>query len=186
MKNRLRYGAVPLRATDVGAAILDADLRFVAINPELAKMNGLPVVQHYEKQLRDVLGSEARRIEIAIERVFESRTPLRNFEVRGRLPHRKEYSRWIEQYIPIHNSSGAITAVGALVVEIGTACEVAGPISDGYDVKPNPNLDCLALCEEEPKEGLTKARGMIDVDRERQKLLNPAKAFWIRHNLRRG
>ena len=142
MSSRVRISAA------IGVAILDHQLRFVSINSTLASMNGLPVVRHYEKQLRDVLGTEARRVELAFERVFENRVPLVNFEVRAKLPYRTEMSMWHETLVPINNSDGKIETVAALVVEMGCEKTERKHISDGDLYMPKVGFDALAECEE--------------------------------------
>ena len=138
---------VRMRAA-TGVAILDCQLRFVSINVTLASMNGLPVVRHYEKQLRDVIGTEARQIELAFERVFENRVPLVNFEFRAKLAHRTKTSMWRETLMPISNSEGKIEAVAALVVEMGCGRTEPKPVSTGHLYIPKVGSDALAECEE--------------------------------------
>jgi len=138
---------VRIRAA-TGVAILDCQLRFVSINATLASMNGLPVVRHYEKQVREVLGPEARRVELAIEGVFENRAPLVNFEFRAKLAHRTGPSMWRETIMPISNSEGKIEAVGAFVVEMGCERNESKPVSDGHLYIPRVGFDALVECEE--------------------------------------
>ena len=40
----------------IGIAILDDQLRFKAVNPALAYINGVPAIQHLGKTIADVLG----------------------------------------------------------------------------------------------------------------------------------
>ena len=56
----------------IGVGIFDNDLRFVAVNSVLAKMNGVPLEKHLGRRLRDVLGAGAIRIEHAVESVLSS------------------------------------------------------------------------------------------------------------------
>src|ERR1043166_4695983 len=101
----------------VGVCIVDQELRFVAINDALAKMNGIPESEHLGKTVREVLGELADPIEPEYRKVFATGIPA-NFEIRGKIPGRTEGGHWIAHYVPIPDEQGRITSVGAVVVEV--------------------------------------------------------------------
>ncbi len=105
-------------ASTAGLAIFDRELRFQAINPTLAAMNGLTVEAHLGKQLCEILGESAQEIEAALLRVLGTGQPSTNFELTLILPTRTEPGYWIENLFPIKDASGKTTRVGAMVVEI--------------------------------------------------------------------
>jgi formate hydrogenlyase transcriptional activator len=107
-----------LSASKVGLVILDAELRFVAINQTLAEMNGIPAEAHLGKSLREMLGDFAELIEPQFRRVFATRQPILDLEISSILPTRTEPGHWIEHFIPIKNASGEVAQVGGVVVEI--------------------------------------------------------------------
>ena len=102
----------------VGLGILDADLRFVAVNQTLAEMNGVPAEAHLGKTLREVLGDFAELVEPQFKRVVATGQPILNVETSFMLPNRIEPGHWIEHFIPIRDARGNVTRVGGLVVEI--------------------------------------------------------------------
>jgi len=101
----------------VGVCIVDEELRFVAINDALAKINGIPASDHLGKTVREVLGELADSLEPEYRKVLSTGIPA-NFEIRGRLPRRTEAGHWIGHYVPIPDENGRITRVGAVVVEV--------------------------------------------------------------------
>jgi PAS domain-containing protein len=70
-------------ASNVGLCILDPGLHYIAINRELAKMNGVPAEDHLGRTVREILGEVADPIEKKISEVLEIRRPL-EFEVSGK------------------------------------------------------------------------------------------------------
>jgi PAS domain S-box-containing protein len=104
--------------SNVGLAICDRRLRFLAVNDTLAKMNGTPARDHIGKTIRDILGDFTDVVEPLFRRVFLTGRPVLNYVVSGVLPTRRETGHWIENYFPIWGHTGAIQQVGAVVVEI--------------------------------------------------------------------
>ena len=132
--------------TEIGVAVLDQHFRFITVNAALARMNGLPVKAHYEKGLRDVLGSVSGRVERALAKVFENRLPLLYFEIKGKLPYRSATSSWVEHYVPIIGDCGVVRAVGVLIAELGY--NASQSMSDGY-MKTGVDFNSLKCCENE-------------------------------------
>jgi formate hydrogenlyase transcriptional activator len=105
-------------ASKVGLVVLDAELRFVAINQTLAEMNGIPAEAHLGKSLGEMLGDVAEVIESQFRRVLTTQQPILNIEISSVLPTRTEPGHWIQHFIPIKNASGEVTQVAGVVVEI--------------------------------------------------------------------
>jgi len=60
----------------VGLAIVGSDFRYLAINSELARMNGIPAPEHLGKTLRDILRDVANLVEPKCRRAFETGEPV--------------------------------------------------------------------------------------------------------------
>jgi len=105
-------------ASRVGLCILDADLRYLAINQTLAEMHGVPAEAHLGKSVWEILGDLAAVIERQFKRVLETQQPVLNFEVSSMLPTRTEPGHWIGHFLPIKEATGKVTQIGAVVVEI--------------------------------------------------------------------
>ena len=104
-------------ASAIGFAVIDRRMRYQRINAALARMNGLPVESHLGNTLRDVLGPAASTFEPVFRQVFAGGKSV-SMEFSATLPSRSEPDYWLETYFPIRSCSGAVMAVGALVVEI--------------------------------------------------------------------
>jgi len=105
-------------ASKVGLCVLDAHLRYLAINKTLAEMNGIPAEAHLGKSVREMLGDFAELLEPQINRVLQTGQPVLDLEMTFILPTRTEAGHWVEHYIPIKNATGEVTQVGVVVVEI--------------------------------------------------------------------
>jgi len=101
----------------VGLAILDAELRYIAVNKTLAHMHHLPAAEHAGKSIREVLGDFADIVEPRLRRVLATGEPVQS-EDSGKLPLRDQEGHWIAHFIPIHDATGAVTRIGVVVVEI--------------------------------------------------------------------
>lgn len=102
----------------VGIVILDSNLRFLAINQALAKINGIPAEAHLGKSLREVLGDLADFLETQYQGVLDTGQPVLNLEISSILPTRTERGHWIGHFIPILDATGKVAQVGGVVVEI--------------------------------------------------------------------
>ncbi len=105
-------------ASRVGLCILDADLRFLAINHTLAEMHGIPAVAHLGKSVREMLGDFAELVEPQFNRVLETQQPVLNVEISSTLRTRTEPGHWIAHDIPIKDTTGKVTQIGVVVVEV--------------------------------------------------------------------
>ena len=103
-------------SSTVGLAILDSEFRFIAINHRLAAMNGLAAADHLGKAVREVSPDLADEAEPEFQRVLATGEHA-NFEISATLPGRGEAAYWIVHYVPIRDVNGAVTRVGAVVVE---------------------------------------------------------------------
>jgi formate hydrogenlyase transcriptional activator len=106
------------KASKVGLCILDTEFRYLAINDTLAKMNGRPATAHLGKSVREVLGDFAELIEPQFRRVIATGLPVSDLEVSFMLNNRTKPGHWLEHYIPITDSTGTVTKIGVVVIEI--------------------------------------------------------------------
>jgi formate hydrogenlyase transcriptional activator len=104
-------------SSDVGLAVLDPQFRYLALNNALAEINGVPAHDHLGKTTREVLGDLADTVEAEMQRAISTREPV-SLVVSAVLPTRTEIGHWMVHYVPIPNSAGEVTRVGAVVVEI--------------------------------------------------------------------
>ena len=110
--------AAYFRSSTVGLCVLDSELRYLAINSTLAKMNGVPAASHIGKTVRDVLGEAAGAIESGVQRVFATEEPVIHHEVSVVLPTRSEVGHWVEHYFPIKDETERVKRIAAVVIEV--------------------------------------------------------------------
>ena len=101
----------------VGVAVLDGQMRFRAINGALAAMNGVPVLRHAGKKLRQVLGGAAAKVEAVTDQVLRVGEPV-SLELTAELPSRAGLGHWMESFFPIRDVHRRVTQVAAVVLEI--------------------------------------------------------------------
>ncbi|MEV8561708.1 SpoIIE family protein phosphatase [Streptomyces sp. NPDC051917] len=69
----------------IGLAVLDTDLRYLAVNPALAKMHGVPVADHIGRRFHDILpGTSFRSAESTMRQVLQTGVPVIEQQVTGR------------------------------------------------------------------------------------------------------
>jgi len=116
-------------SSNVGLCILDSNLRYIAINRALAEMNGVPAQDHLGRTVREVLGELGDSLEKKCAQVLDARQSL-DFELSAKLPSRRETAHWIAHYLPISDTRGAITRVGAVVLEIPALKKLDGRLRE--------------------------------------------------------
>ena len=105
-------------SSTVGLSILDSELRYLAINSTLAKMNGVPAADHIGKTVREVLGDAAGAIESGVQQVLATREPVTEHEVSVLLPTRNDVGHWVEHYFPIKDEYGTVKRIAVVVIEV--------------------------------------------------------------------
>jgi PAS domain S-box-containing protein len=103
----------------IGIAFFDRQLRYVRVNEALAAMNGLPIEDHLEHTLYEILPHAADYLAPPIQQVFESGQGLYNQEVSGvraERPGRRRYA--LASWYPVLVEKGRSRYVGAMVLDI--------------------------------------------------------------------
>ncbi len=106
------------RASGVGLCILDTDFRYLAINHNLAAMNGFPAAAHLGRSVREMLGDFAELVEPQVKHVLETQQPVFNLEITSTIQTRTEPGCWMEHYLPIKDATGKVTQIGVVVIEV--------------------------------------------------------------------
>ena len=97
----------------VGIALFDADLRFLRVNEELLRLNGLELADHLGRHVDEVLPDP--RIRESIERALATGRPVLDVAFRG--VHRRTGSpqHVSASYYPVRDADGTVVGVGAVV-----------------------------------------------------------------------
>ncbi|MDB5321338.1 MAG: Protein-glutamate methylesterase [Phycisphaerales bacterium] len=122
--NRARDEAVALLDTlvggaPVGIAFFDTELRYVRVNRELARINGVSVEAHLGKTVAELLPHMNPQVMIDLGEVLRSGVPVVNIDVTGETPADPGAAHdWIVSYYPVRSAGGETLGVGATVIDI--------------------------------------------------------------------
>ncbi len=106
-------------SSPLGIVIVDSELRYLAANPAIAAINGLPAEAHIGRTIKQVLPQLAPALEPLFRRVLDSGETIRDLEVCGESPrHPGERRCWLVSHFPIFCTSGKVRAVGVMVLDI--------------------------------------------------------------------
>ena len=108
-------------ASEIGFAVLDRELRYQALNPCLANINGMPEESHLGITVGDIFGDLAERTaEPHYRRVLACGSTARFEVANADLPNRPQGGGYwgLNFNFPIRDRTGRITHIGILVVEV--------------------------------------------------------------------
>ncbi len=107
------------RTAPIGLAVYGPDLRYLRVNEQLARINGLPADQHPGLMTRDVNPDVARAVEPYLRRVFARGESILNVEIQGTTQaHSGTERTWLVSFHPLRGASGMIFAISVVVLEI--------------------------------------------------------------------
>lgn len=110
--------AALLEGTAAGVAVLDTDLRYIYVNPALARMNGMDAAAHIGRTISEI----APRVDTGIDTLRQvladgrTREMLASGQTRADSPHRLRV--WRGSYHRIEDEQGHVRGVGAVVFEV--------------------------------------------------------------------
>ncbi|WP_432144481.1 SpoIIE family protein phosphatase [Streptomyces sp. bgisy084] len=104
----------------IGLAVLDTELRYLAVNPALERMNGVPAKEHIGRSVREVLPFlDTDAIEAALRQVLASGTPLVDEYTVGRTPADPDNDHaWSVSYYRLEDPGGRVLGVAGLAVDV--------------------------------------------------------------------
>jgi PAS domain S-box-containing protein len=105
-------------ATPAGLVIVDEKLRFVRVNETMARINGVPLADHFGKSVREVMPKLAQTIEPLLQRIIDTGEPALTLELAGENANEPGGLQYISaSYFPLRDRTGSVNGVGALVVD---------------------------------------------------------------------
>ena len=107
-----------LRFSTIGVALFDGNLQCRAFNSALRRMIGVSLKGHTGKQLHQVFGLGAPKLEIAFRRVWSTGNSMSNFEMTAELPAGTKPRRWVMNFYPITDESGQVRLVATTFCEV--------------------------------------------------------------------
>jgi PAS domain S-box-containing protein len=103
----------PPAGTEVGFALLDEQLRYVAVSESLAAVHGVPADASVGRTVRDVFPQVADAVEPVLQEVLETGEPRLSMEMSS---GGADGQTWLCSYYPLRG--GGVAALGAITVEI--------------------------------------------------------------------
>ncbi|MET0740746.1 MAG: SpoIIE family protein phosphatase [Candidatus Nanopelagicales bacterium] len=100
-----------------GMCLVDRDLRFVNVNHEMARLNGLSVEQHLGRPVSAVPGLDPQALE-AFRSVLAGGPPIRDRELSTTASGSKGARHLLASWYPVRRPDGQIIGAGALVQDI--------------------------------------------------------------------
>lgn len=104
----------------IGVGVVDRDLRFVQVNPLLARMNGHSAEAHLGKTHGELLPGllGVTEIERALRRVLETGIPQLDVQVSGQTPAAPgKWRHWLVSWYPVR-AGAEVVGIGVLVREV--------------------------------------------------------------------
>ncbi|MEU5000179.1 SpoIIE family protein phosphatase [Streptomyces sp. NPDC021622] len=104
----------------IGLAVVDTDLRYVAVNPALERINGLPAAEHVGRNVREALPFlDVEAIESAMCEVLADGIPILDRESTGRTPADPDREHvWSVSFYRLEASNGKVLGVATSVVDV--------------------------------------------------------------------
>ncbi|HKV23234.1 MAG TPA: response regulator [Candidatus Acidoferrum sp.] len=157
------------RTAPIGLAVYGPDLRYLRVNEQLARINGMAADKHPGLMTRDVNPDAAKAIEDYLRRVFAKGESILNVEIQSS-PDADSGARrtWLTSFHPLRGSSGMIFAISVVVQEIterkraeealivsearnrelveNSAYGICRVSADGHFLDPNPALLRILGC----------------------------------------
>ncbi|MFF0778084.1 SpoIIE family protein phosphatase [Streptomyces sp. NPDC003720] len=104
----------------VGLAVLDNDLRYLAVNPAMAQMHGFPEAEHVGRTFRDVLpGEPFRSAETAMREVLATGAPVVDRQVVGRTAADPDRDHaWAVSLYRLEDTHGHALGIANVVIDV--------------------------------------------------------------------
>ncbi|MFE9363398.1 SpoIIE family protein phosphatase [Streptomyces sp. NPDC006978] len=120
VENKLALSEQLVSQAPVGIALLDADLRYLLVNPALERINGIPAADHLGRHPHDIHDSPAvGSVEEVMREVLASGTPVIDQYLVGRTPADPDNDHaWSVSYYRLHGPGGRVVGVANSVVDV--------------------------------------------------------------------
>ncbi|MGW0947920.1 SpoIIE family protein phosphatase [Streptomyces sp. NPDC002623] len=104
----------------IGLAVLDTELRFVSVNPALARINGLPAEEHLGRRVRELLPRlDTETLDAAALEVLRTGVPLVAWHTVGRTAASPDDDHaWSVSMYRLEDGRGTVLGVAASVADI--------------------------------------------------------------------
>lgn len=107
-----------LDGTEAGVALMDTDLRYVYVNPALARMNGIDAAAHIGRTITEMVPGVEAGEEVMWQVLADGRPRemVSSGQTRADSPHPRRY--WHGSYHRIEDARGRVQGLGAILLEV--------------------------------------------------------------------
>ena len=107
------------RSLPVALCVFDRDLRFLRVNDEVSKADGIPVTSHLGLTLAEVAPDFAIAVEGYLRKVFQTGESTSNVELQGATRHYPDaVRRWLCSFYPLRAGDGSISAATIMAIDV--------------------------------------------------------------------
>ena len=107
------------RSLPIALAVFDREMRFLRVNDEISKVDGIPTVSHAGLTFRDVAPDFANSVEGCLGKVFRTGESVTNVEMQGGTLHEPGVLRtWLCSFYPVRGDDGKVSAATLMAIEI--------------------------------------------------------------------
>ncbi len=107
------------RSLPVALAVFGCDMRFLRVNDEVAKFDGLPAAAHIGLTLREVAPDFASAAEGYLRKVFQTGESVSNIELQGGTLQKPDALRkWLCNFYPLRGEDGAVSSATVMAIDI--------------------------------------------------------------------
>ena len=118
---RERFAELDLlyRSLPVALAVFGRDMRFLRVNEEISKFDGIPVSAHIGLTIREVTPDFANAAEGYLRKVFRTGESVANIELQGGTIQKPDALRkWLCNFSPLRGEDGAVSAATVMAIDI--------------------------------------------------------------------
>ncbi|MEI6180005.1 MAG: PAS domain-containing protein, partial [Chloroflexales bacterium] len=102
----------------VGIGFLDPELRYVRVNPALARLNGRTPTEHLGHTLGDLFPKLAAQIEPTLRQILATGEAVRDLELRARIaPSMGLLHDWLMNAYPVRGPDNTVIGVGVAITD---------------------------------------------------------------------
>jgi PAS domain S-box-containing protein len=107
------------RSLPVALCVFDRDLRFLRVNDEVSKADGIPVASHLGLTLAEVAPDFAIAVEGYLRKVFQTGESTSNVELQGgTLQYPDAVRKWLCSFYPLRAEDGSIAAATIMAIDV--------------------------------------------------------------------
>ena len=107
------------RSLPVALAVFGRDMRFLRVNDEISKFDGISVSAHVGLTVREVTPDFANAAESYLRRVFQTGEAVSNIELQGGTLQKPDtMHKWLCNFYPLRGEDGAVSAATLMAINI--------------------------------------------------------------------